>query len=335
MSSTSSSSSTKMPSLRLVAMSVLPFILLQTIKTIGWQTNVPQMESTTILSPANMTRKLDAHMCEEDIDMNDFITPLNYNLTEVIHEITHGKGFYILRKGFSPKDIGLARARVDHLTKNNRVDTNTDVTQSAKHNSYGGKSGGIIWRLLGKGKIFEKIAQHPVTLEITRALLGPKSQISSYMSNTVQPGMGSQLPHLDYPYYEGYFPQNEHNIQRPLLSVSFMFLLSDFTVKNGGTAFRPGSQRSPSYPHDTEEFYRNMVQLEGEPGDIGIFGASTQHCAMGNNDVNPRVGIVKSMVPVYLKPYHDIQVPEDTLSKASPDMRTILAVDHPYPMKHG
>ena len=46
----------------------------------------------------------------------------------------------------------LARAVTDYLTKNKRVDTNTDTSTSAKHNSYGGKSGGIIWRLLGKGE---------------------------------------------------------------------------------------------------------------------------------------------------------------------------------------
>ena len=56
---------------------------------------------------------------------------------------------------------------------------------------------------------------------------------------------------------------------------------------------------------------------------------------MGNNDVEPRVGIVQSMTPVYLKPYHDIQVSQEILSNASQEMRTLLATDHPYPMKHG
>lgn len=277
----------------------------------------------------------------KDVDMDDYLRPLNYNLTDVVHEIKHGKGFYLLKRGFSLKDAGIARKLVDYVTENHLVDSNTDVSKSARHNSYGqrkssnGKAGGIIWRLLGKGKIFEKLAQHPATVEITRALLGPKSQISSYMSNTVQPGMGSQLPHLDYPYYDGFFPEGEASMKRPLLSVAFLFMLSPFSVKNGGTAFRPGSQKRPTYPHDVDEFRRNMVQLEGEPGDIGIFAASTQHCAMQNNDVIPRVGVIKSMTPIYLKPYHDIQLPTEDMSTASSELRTLLAVDHPYPMKHG
>jgi len=268
--------------------------------------------------------------------VGSYRVPSNYNLPQIVNEIKNGQGFFVLKGAFSQRCIEEAKDLVDYFTENKRVDTNTDTNEYAKHNSYGGeKKGGIIWRLLGKGAIFEKLAQHPATLEITRELLGPKSQISSYMSNTVLPGMGAQLPHLDYPYYDGFFPNSEADIQRPLLSVAFMIMLSEFTIENGGTAFRPGSQRKPTYPHDREDFYRNMVQLQGEPGDIGIFAASTQHCAMQNNGKSPRVGIVQSMVPVYMKPYHDIKLPEDHMSNASDDMKKLLAYGHPYPMQHG
>lgn len=269
-------------------------------------------------------------------DAGSYEVPKNYDLSKIVNEIKNGQGFFVLKGVFSKDEIDAAKEVVDYCTYNKRVDTNTDTNQYAKHNSYGGmKAGGIIWRLIGKGEIFERLAQHPATLEITRALLGPKSQLSSYMSNTVLPGMGGQLPHLDYPYYDGFFPTSESNMQRPLLSVAFMIMLSKFDVENGGTAFRPGSQRNPTYPHDKEDFFRNMVQLEGEPGDVGIFAASTQHCAMQNNGTEPRVGIVQSMVPIYMQPYHDITLPEDHMTKASADLKTILAHGHPYPMKHG
>ena len=257
------------PLVCLLTKSVIQILLLQTLNTMNCANCQATTETSTTTAglrheqyPMNCSTTNTLYC--NDVDMHHYIRPLNYNLTQVVQEITNGKGFFVLRRGFSKKDVGIARSIVDHLTKHNRIDTNTDTTQSAKHNSYGGKSGGIIWRLLGKGKIFDKIVQHPVTLEITRALLGPKSQISSYMSNTVKPGMDAQIPHMDYPYYDGFFPSGEQNIQRPLLSVGFMILLSKFTAKNGGTAFRPGSQKQPSYPHDVEDFYRNMVQLEGK-----------------------------------------------------------------------
>jgi len=270
-----------------------------------------------------------------DVDMDDYQMPLNYDLDKAVEAIKNGDGFFLLKKMFSKKDVQIARSAVDHFTKHERVDTNTDHSTSAKHNSYGDSSGGIIWRLIGKDKIFDKFALHPANLEISRALLGPTCQISSYMSNTVKPGMGGQYPHIDYPYYDGFFPEKEQNMSRPVLSIGIMMMLSDFTVKNGGTAVRPGSQIEPSYPHDAEDFYRNSVQLQGEAGDVGIFSASTQHCAMANNCTSPRVGIVMSMTPIYLRPYHEIKLNNEQLAEAPEELKKILGVGHPYPMQHG
>ena len=191
--------------------------------------------------------------------MHDYIYPQNYNLSHITNEIINGSGFFVLKKAFSKEDVEAAKRIVDRLTREQHVFWNTDHSQSGTHNSHPG----VILKVLGNGKIFEKVAQHPVILDITRTLLGSKSHISSFASHTVEPGMSGQLPHLDYPYYEGYFPEHEASIQRPLLGVAFMVMLSEFTELNGGTAFRPGSQKRPTYPRDVEDFYRNMVQLQG------------------------------------------------------------------------
>lgn len=266
------------------------------------------------------------------INMNNYTIP-TYNLSEVKEEIVNGNGFYIMKNVFSPEDVKLAKLRVEYLTKHARIQTNVDNSKSGAHNSYGGKKSGIVWRLLGKGKIFEKIALHPTLVEVTRELLGPKSQISSYMSNSVAPDSEGQAPHIDYPYYDGFFPTSEQNSPRPLLSLGIMIMLSEFTKENGGTAARPGSQRNPTYPHDREDFFRNSVQFEGQPGDVAFFAASIQHCAMPNRSPNFRRGIVQSMIPVYLKPYQDINIGPQK-EHIQPEMRSLLALDHPYPMKH-
>ena len=87
-----------------------------------------------------------------------------------------------MKEVFSKEDISTARNIVDRLTNNHWVDWNTDNSQSGTHNSHPG----VILKLIGNGMIFEKIAQHPVILEMSRRLLGPKSRISSYASHTVQ-----------------------------------------------------------------------------------------------------------------------------------------------------
>ena len=41
------------------------------------------------------------------------------------------------------------------------------------------------------------------------------------------------------------------------------------------------------------------------------------------------------MVPPLSRPFEFISVTEEVAARASPDMRKILALDHPYPAKKG
>ena len=83
-------------------------------------------------------------------------------------------------------------------------------SQDEKHNNFNG----MVWALFNKGKIFEKMAQHPVILNTSNIIIGENSAVSSLAANTVLPGNGGmkdqlikslrnhiagQLPHLDYP----------------------------------------------------------------------------------------------------------------------------------------
>ena len=75
--------------------------------------------------------------------------------------------------------------------------------------------------LLNKGKIFEKLVQHPTILSISRQLLGENCVLSSLAANTVLPGMSAQIPHLDYPYYDYLFPKevDAMKVNKPLVFI--------------------------------------------------------------------------------------------------------------------
>ena len=62
----------------------------------------------------------------------------------------------------------------------------------------------------------------------------------------------------------------------------------------------------------------------GQAGDIGVFACSTQHCAMENKSDEPRIAIVQTMVPTYVRQYQDFKIP----SSASSQLRGILDTDH-------
>lgn len=52
----------------------------------------------------------------------------------------------------------------------------------------------MVWALFNKGKIFEKLAQHPVVMNVSNIILGENSAVSSLAANTVLPGNGGLTP---------------------------------------------------------------------------------------------------------------------------------------------
>jgi len=130
----------------------------------------------------------------EDVDMEEWSWPEDYDVNAVCHRITFGPGWVLLKKMFSDKDVEMARERIliSKIPKGRRF-SNTDD----RHNNFNG----LTWGLLSRGKIFAKMTTHPVIMEVSRKLLGDNCRLSSLAANSVLPGMEGQDPHLDYPYY--------------------------------------------------------------------------------------------------------------------------------------
>jgi len=271
---------------------------------------------------------------DEDVDMGSYQTPKDFDINKVIEAITTGDGWIKLEGMHSEKDILMARERVYHHNQADKIISQSEVhkNQDELHNKFSG----MVWALFNKGRIFEKMAAHPAILNISNIMLGEKSQISSYAANTVLPGQGGQLPHLDYPYYRFFYPSSNPHIMdtAPPLSVQFVTLLTDFHMGNGGTAIRPNSHKLPRYPDDKEDFYKHAIQMEGKAGDVVVFAGAMQHCAMPNKSKGLRAGILQHMAPVYIKPFEAMAeyVRDDIKERATPDMRRLLALEHPYPV---
>ena len=104
-----------------------------------------------------------------------------------------GSGWIVLKSMYSSEDVKLAKDIVYQYNKadNITMDRNDDARHKSRdeaHNKYNG----LVWALFNKGRIFEKMAQHPVILNISNVILGESSIISSYAANTVLPGQGGQ-----------------------------------------------------------------------------------------------------------------------------------------------
>eukprot|EP00091_Calanus_sinicus_P023329 TRINITY_DN7814_c0_g1_i11.p1 TRINITY_DN7814_c0_g1~~TRINITY_DN7814_c0_g1_i11.p1 ORF type:complete len:321 (+),score=76.03 TRINITY_DN7814_c0_g1_i11:216-1178(+) len=271
---------------------------------------------------------------DDDVDMSSFQMPKDFDVNKVVEAITTGDGWIKLEGMYSEEDVMMARERIYH---HNHADKY--ISQNANHQTIDeahNKFSGMVWALFNKGRIFEKMAQHPAILNVSDIVLGERSQMSSFAANTVLPGQGGQLPHLDYPYYRLFYPSSNPHIMdtAPPLSVQFVTLLTDFNMDNGGTAIRPNSHKLPRYPDDKEDFYKHAIQMEGKAGDVVVFAGAMQHCAMPNRSKGLRAGILQHMAPVYIKPFEAIMdyVNEDVKARATPEMKRILALEHPYPV---
>ena len=59
-----------------------------------------------------------------------------------------------------------------------------------------------VWNLIEKGVIFEKMVQPEVAMKVVDKVIGDDFCLGSFAANYLQPGAGSQKPHLDYPYWD-------------------------------------------------------------------------------------------------------------------------------------
>ena len=86
----------------------------------------------------------------EDVDMEDWSWPEDYDVNAVCHRITFGPGWVLLKKMFSDKDVEMARERIliSKIPKGRRF-SNTDD----RHNNFNG----LTWGLLSRGRIFAKV----------------------------------------------------------------------------------------------------------------------------------------------------------------------------------
>ena len=89
----------------------------------------------------------------EDVDMEDWSWPEDYDVNAVCQRITYGPGWVLLKKMFSDRDVEMARERIlinkIQKTKGGRFSYTDD-----SHNNFNG----LTWGLLSRGKIFAKVS---------------------------------------------------------------------------------------------------------------------------------------------------------------------------------
>jgi ectoine hydroxylase-related dioxygenase (phytanoyl-CoA dioxygenase family) len=140
--------------------------------------------------------------------------------------------------------------------------------------------------LLDFDDMFLPLVTHPTVLELARRTLGEPFRLAEVGVRWLKPGAPAQSLHTDVPL--GRFPQ-------PLPDVCFVlntiWMLNDFTRRNGATLLMPFSHHSRRRPRPKVD-YRYLVTAEAPRGSVVVFKGSVWHSGGANRTRDQhRIGV--------------------------------------------
>ena len=174
-----------------------------------------------------------------------------------------------------------------------------------------------------KGAIFEKVIETAAVLEAVEVVLGADFKLSSLNVRSANPHNGCAQPlHVD----SGALPDALGN------SVcNSVWLLDDFTERNGALRIVPGSHKWGRAPERGARV-EGEVPVTGRAGDVVVMNAHVWHGGSENFTDNQR----RAMHVYYTRgdqPQHQYQkrlVRAEVQARLSPMGRRLLALDDPH-----
>jgi ectoine hydroxylase-related dioxygenase (phytanoyl-CoA dioxygenase family) len=166
-------------------------------------------------------------------------------------------GYCVLERALSADAVAALGARVDEQAAG-EVAAGCGFVESGINQR--------IWMLPNKGRVFRDLALDPLVERMMGELLGPRFLLSSLTANIARPGGAPMRLHADQGYVDFW-------TEKPLVA-NVLFMLDDFTERNGATRLVPGShlnrQLRPYAPEET-------VPAEGPAGSVMVFDGRLFH----------------------------------------------------------
>ncbi|MFT5111965.1 MAG: ectoine hydroxylase-related dioxygenase (phytanoyl-CoA dioxygenase family) [Parasphingorhabdus sp.] len=227
------------------------------------------------------------------------------NLTDLKKQMDES-GYCIIRNVIPPKTIEEIHQRIDAQARAEKlleVTTQDQVQSDDDKNQW-------VYMLINKGLIFQRLFENETAHEIVKHVLGANFLLSDFSATITHPGNGQMGLHKDQwwlpePSMPGEPHQRCGDINRadvskgqpnpstkpinPPVICNVLWMVSDFTVENGGTRIVPGSHLSGTNPEPDGDY--NTINATGFAGSAVIFEGRTWHSADLNTSDAPRYGI--------------------------------------------
>lgn len=206
-------------------------------------------------------------------------------------------GYVIVDRLIGPGGLAALRSRVAPY-----------LTHHLGRNVFEGKKTERVYTLVGKGRVFADLVEHPHILALCDRLLQPGYLLTASQAIHIHPGETAQPLHTDDSAYPLRRP-------RPPVSIGTIWAIDDFTAENGATVVVPGSHQwgkeQPAGALDRDDFQperetavgRNTrsggeirrdvrpVQALMPAGSVMVFAGTLWHGGGANTSDSPRLAI--------------------------------------------
>jgi ectoine hydroxylase-related dioxygenase (phytanoyl-CoA dioxygenase family) len=237
-------------------------------------------------------------------------------VSAIVEQLIDGPGYVLIPNLMTAADAADARSRALEIAASPSAAMFGKRNQTTGHQHLRG--------LLAHGEVFERMAQHPAIVEIAEAMLGDDMTLGAYSARIMYPGATRMGVHVDYPYWAMRGPFT----LRPPLMVQVIWMLQDFTERNGATLVAPRSQLRCARPN-REDFAREAIKITGAAGDAIVSHGLLWHDTSQNHTEQPRVALLINYGLKVIRPLDSeiAKVPPAVLERATPKLRQLLGLE--------
>ena len=189
-----------------------------------------------------------------------------------------------------------------------------------------------VYTLVGRGKVYEEIAEDPRLLALLDRWLAPHYLLSADHAICIHPGERAQAIHWDDAFYPFARP-------RPAISISTIGAIDAFTSENGGTVMYPGSHLWDSARTEALRLAlltgretadtRSVTHLTMPAGALCVFQGTLVHGAGANTSDAPRLAYTNHYCEPWARQQENfaLGVPKDRVARMSPTLQGLLGYE--------
>jgi len=171
--------------------------------------------------------------------------------------------------------------------------------------------------LANKGEVFRSLYAHPHVLEVVEMVMGTDVRAAMVNARDVPPHTGARMPfHMD---------SDKGRVRDEIgySATTAIWMLDEFSIVNGATAFVPGSHLLGKSPKevlsDLNASHPDEIVIEGQPGDVLVFNGHCWHAGRPNETEDHR----RAILVHYLRA--DVPRPENRRQHLDEEQATALA----------